>query len=115
MLNCANCGQPIGSLETPYVYRDQTVCVQCWAKLAPRPVDYEAPNARREPTETTATEGGWSPITLAGAVVFGALFLAILGAGIAKLSKGDDGGRSLIASSALPFIMFLLCFVRRAF
>lgn len=39
---CANCAKPIGSLETPRVWKDAIVCGKCWAMLDedenPKPV-----------------------------------------------------------------------------
>ena len=34
MDNCENCGATIGKLETPNVWQDHVVCVQCYAKMA---------------------------------------------------------------------------------
>jgi predicted RNA-binding Zn-ribbon protein involved in translation (DUF1610 family) len=41
---CANCGRTIGRLETACVFKDQTVCADCYARLKPT-IDYAAPVA----------------------------------------------------------------------
>jgi predicted nucleic acid-binding Zn ribbon protein len=32
---CANCDREIRPLETPYLYRDNVVCYECYSKIAP--------------------------------------------------------------------------------
>jgi hypothetical protein len=40
MEKCANCGATIGNLETPFVWKEATICAACYAKLArPHVVD----------------------------------------------------------------------------
>jgi ssDNA-binding Zn-finger/Zn-ribbon topoisomerase 1 len=34
IIECANCGDRIGRLETPRVFNDQVVCAKCWEKLS---------------------------------------------------------------------------------
>lgn len=44
--HCANCGALIGRLETPCVWKDEIVCVDCHERLArhaPRPLSYSPP------------------------------------------------------------------------
>ena len=45
---CANCGRTIGRLETAHVFKDQTVCAECFARLKPT-VGYETPASLAAP------------------------------------------------------------------
>jgi hypothetical protein len=53
MDTCANCGDRIGKLETPFSWKDQTVCAACHAKLKQAAVlhddviPYATPSNRR--------------------------------------------------------------------
>ena len=98
---CANCGDVIGKLETPHVWKENVVCARCYAKLntapplvivhaqpailaqesKPPPLNYRIPAVGRAKPDTM----GYKPLV--------AIFLFVLAILItlAKLS-GADGG-----------------------
>ena len=45
--HCANCGRPIGKLETPHLFQEHVVCAECEARLSrqsnPRPIEEMQP------------------------------------------------------------------------
>lgn len=76
MNTCANCGAPIGKLETPFDWKGQTVCAACYQRLrqaAPDEVIPYATPARRE----GRVSGWW--------FIGGIAFLLLLGLGFAGL------------------------------
>jgi hypothetical protein len=45
---CADCGEIVGRLETPYVWKNEVVCQACYARLS-RPADRPAPSSAVDP------------------------------------------------------------------
>jgi hypothetical protein len=67
VIACANCGEPIGRMETPRVFREQVVCAACWEKLKnqhPGELDYARPaNTGASPMSSKARL--WSSVLAA--------------------------------------------------
>lgn len=56
--SCANCGQTIGKLETPYIWRDNTVCGDCYARVSKKPhASIEDRELERPPANAAAING----------------------------------------------------------
>jgi len=58
MESCSNCGDAIGKLETPHIWRDQIVCAACYDKLAAYQEKPGAPqpSVRAQPNEPAGVE-----------------------------------------------------------
>lgn len=66
-LRCANCEAPIGKLQTPYVWREQIICPDCYERLAQSPpAARSATHAALSPPPLPAV----APHSAAGAVPF---------------------------------------------
>jgi hypothetical protein len=66
---CENCGATIGALETPYLWQESTVCVECYERLSRRaPAATETvspPTPRTERFDTDVRPSTWSPMKAA--------------------------------------------------
>jgi hypothetical protein len=65
---CANCGRPIGNLETPYLHAGYVVCLGCKQRLStehpgaiPQSTLYPPPQQEREPLDDLAAAAAHRP------------------------------------------------------
>jgi len=106
---CANCRQPIGALETPFVWSDKTVCSACYAKLKQgaalggEPIPYAGPQS-----STAGRPRRWTQTGIAGGVAVLGIFVACSGIHASGRHLGISSGE---LGSLMVFFGIIWCIV----